>query len=109
MTDLKTARVAADALAALAEPTRLRLVLELRAGPLPVGELARRIGAEVVNASHHLNWLRAAGLVAYRKRGKFRDYSLADRFSVEAGTLWLDLGWCRVAFPAGAGGATDAA
>lgn len=54
---------AAARLLVFAAPTRLRLVAELLRGPCHVGELARRLGLSLLNASQHLQTLRHAGLV----------------------------------------------
>lgn len=51
------------ALKALADPTRLRILRHLAAGPLPPGELARRLRLRPPTVVHHLRLLRLAGLV----------------------------------------------
>lgn len=72
-------RAAARFLAALAEPTRLRIVRHLAGGPSNVTKIAVDIGVEIVNVSHHLNLLKSAGVVASEKDGRFVVYSLACR------------------------------
>jgi len=49
--------------AALGEPSRLRIVELLRGGPMPVGEIAERLGIRQPQASKHLRVLKDAGLV----------------------------------------------
>lgn len=49
--------------AALGEPSRLQIVELLRAGPLPVGEVARLLGIRQPQASKHLRVLKESGLV----------------------------------------------
>ena len=66
----------AELLAALAAPERLRIVRYLRDGPRNVTEIAEMLRAPAVNASHHLNVLRHAGLVQNQKQGRFVLYSL---------------------------------
>lgn len=64
------ARSDAEWLAALADPTRLRLVdALLRDGPQSVGGLAEAVGAATVNVSHHLKLLRHAGIVEDARSG----------------------------------------
>lgn len=57
------ATAAAAVLAALAEPTRLRILYLLARGPHHVGGLAELLGVPIVNTSHHLGIMRRAGLV----------------------------------------------
>ena len=90
-------------LRALAEPERLRIVQCLRDGPGNVSELARRLGSEIVNVSHHLGVLRQAGLVIDEKQGRFVVYQLhPDVFHAEKNgdaPQHLDLGCCRLEIP----------
>lgn len=61
---------------ALGDPTR-RAVLELlRAGPRPVGELARQLPVSRPAVSQHLRVLREARLVRDRREGARRLYAL---------------------------------
>lgn len=63
---------------ALAEPTRLALLQELKGGPLAVGELVERIGAKQANVSKQLGALHAAGLVGRARDGNLVRYSVAE-------------------------------
>ncbi len=63
---------------ALAEPTRLALLQELKGGPLAVGELVERIGAKQANVSKQLGALHVAGLVARARDGNLVRYSIAE-------------------------------
>ena len=63
---------------ALAEPTRLRLLNNLRQGELSVGELADRVGAGQANVSKHLDVLFQQGFVERRKEGTTTWYRAAD-------------------------------
>jgi len=63
-------------LKAVSDTDRLKIVLLLRDGKKNVGTLARAIGAEIVNVSHHLSVLRAKKVVHTQKVGRFVYYSL---------------------------------
>jgi DNA-binding transcriptional ArsR family regulator len=63
-------------LAAVADPSRLRIIQCLRSGPQTVGKIAEAVQLAVVNASHHLGVLRQAGIVQDHKRGRFVEYQL---------------------------------
>ncbi|MFD3005410.1 ArsR/SmtB family transcription factor [Thermus tengchongensis] len=66
-------------LKALADPTRMRLLLALKAaGELCVCDLALLAGVSVSAVSHQLRLLRQARLVAFRREGKQVYYHLAD-------------------------------
>jgi DNA-binding transcriptional ArsR family regulator len=49
---------------------------ELREGPYPVGELAKRLGLSQPMTSKHLRVLRDAGLVIVRKEAQQRIYAV---------------------------------
>lgn len=68
---------AAEILRAASEPTRLELLLELRAGERSVTELSQDRSFSAV--SQRLRVLRAAGLVVRRREGKRQLYALRDR------------------------------
>jgi DNA-binding transcriptional ArsR family regulator len=63
-------------LTALAEPTRLRIVDLLKAGPRPVGDIQARLRLEQPQVSKHLRVLKDAGLVDVEARGQLRIYEL---------------------------------
>ena len=62
-------------LAALAEPTRLRIAFHLARGPHHVGLLAELLDVPIVNMSHHLGVMRQSGLVDDEKDGRRVVYS----------------------------------
>jgi DNA-binding transcriptional ArsR family regulator len=64
------------ALAALADPTRRRILETLRTGERAAGDLERATGIDQPTASKHLRTLRLAGLVRVRKAAQRRLYSL---------------------------------
>jgi DNA-binding transcriptional ArsR family regulator len=63
----------------LAEPARLQILNELRAGELTVGELVEATGLGQANVSKHLQMLHAMHFVSRRKDGLFVYYALADK------------------------------
>ena len=68
----------ANVFAALAHPTRIAIVDELRDGEVSAGELADRLGAEPSNLSQHLAVLRDRDIVVRRKDGTQVYYALRD-------------------------------
>ena len=66
-----------DVFGVLANPVRRQLLVALRAGPLPAGELAGRFALSRPAVSEHLAVLRQAGLVREEPRGRHRYYHLA--------------------------------
>jgi DNA-binding transcriptional ArsR family regulator len=62
----------------LAEPMRIKLLDELRDGPLSVGELQERVGASQQNVSKHLGVLLNARIVSRSKQGTSALYAIAD-------------------------------
>ena len=76
----QVARAYAAELAALADPTRLRIALALAGGgELCVCDLAWIVERAENLVSHHVRTLRAAGLADYRRDGKMALYSLTER------------------------------
>lgn len=70
---------AAALFAALAEPSRLRLLQALmRGGGLTVTELVDETGLSQANVSKHLGGLHAARLVAKAREGVFVRYEIGD-------------------------------
>jgi DNA-binding transcriptional ArsR family regulator len=62
----------------LGEPTRIKLLDTLRAGPATVTELQAATGASQQNVSKHLGMLVDAGLVYRAKDGNRAYFSIAD-------------------------------
>jgi DNA-binding transcriptional ArsR family regulator len=75
--------------AALADPTRRRIVESLAQGALSSGEIAGRFAITAPAISQHLKTLREAGLVRVRPQGQRRIYEL-DARGVEALGAWVD-------------------
>ena len=65
--------------AALADPTRRRIVEMLASRELPAGEIARRFDMTPPAVSQHLRLLRDAGLVHVRRDAQRRIYALDPR------------------------------
>jgi ubiquinone/menaquinone biosynthesis C-methylase UbiE len=73
----------ADRFQALADPTRLRIVVLLRLMELSVGELAQVLGQSQPRVSRHLKILADAGVLERRKEGSWVFLTLADAERVE--------------------------
>lgn len=65
-----------EAFKALADPTRRRILELLRSADLTAGELADHFDITKPSISHHLNTLKAAGLVDAEREGQSIVYSL---------------------------------
>lgn len=63
---------------ALANPTRIAVLDELRDGELTVGDLVSRLEVEQSNLSQHLAIMRARQIVTARKSGNQVFYSVRD-------------------------------
>jgi DNA-binding transcriptional ArsR family regulator len=66
----------AEMFGALSEPSRLRVLQILQAGPAGVGELVERSGLKQANMSKQLGVLQAAGVIARRQEGNRAIYSI---------------------------------
>ncbi|MFR9727631.1 ArsR/SmtB family transcription factor [Saccharopolyspora sp. MS10] len=76
--DPASAASVAETLQALATPSRLLILSELRQGDRPVGELAEAVGMEASAVSHQLRLLRSLGLVTGSRSGRSVVYRLYD-------------------------------
>ncbi|HTX48138.1 MAG TPA: metalloregulator ArsR/SmtB family transcription factor [Caulobacteraceae bacterium] len=83
---------ATAAFAALADPTRRRVLERLAAGPRAVGELAAGLPVSRPAVSQHLKVLKEAGLVSDRQEGARRIYAI-DPKGLGAMRAWLDRFW----------------
>jgi DNA-binding transcriptional ArsR family regulator len=81
-----------DALAALADPTRQRVLERLKSGPKPVGAIARGLPVSRPAVSQHLKVLKEAGLVQDRPEGTRRVYFI-DPNGLGPLRAWLDQFW----------------
>jgi ubiquinone/menaquinone biosynthesis C-methylase UbiE len=73
-----TLQAAVTALKAVAEPTRLRILLLLSEGELNVKDLTRILGQSQPRVSRHLRLLNEAGLVDRYREGSWVYFHLAD-------------------------------
>lgn len=91
----------AEKLRALSDPTRLRIVDVLRAGPKNVSELSEALSAEIVTVSHHLGILKNAHIVERERQGRFMLYKLCDGVIETSRNApdHLNLGCCRLEIP----------
>ncbi|AIS32830.1 MULTISPECIES: metalloregulator ArsR/SmtB family transcription factor [Methanobacterium] len=68
----------ADTLKALADPTRLKILHLLKHGELCVCEIITAMEKPQPTISHHLNILKKAGYLKWRKEGVWVHYSLSN-------------------------------
>lgn len=86
------AQTHANALSALADPTRRRVFERLKSGPKSVGAIARGMPVSRPAVSQHLRTLKEAGLVTDRPEGTRRVYFI-DPQGLGALRRWLDQFW----------------
>jgi DNA-binding transcriptional ArsR family regulator len=77
---------------ALGDGTRRAILEQLRGGPLPVVEIARRLPVGRPAVSQHLKVLKEVGLVTSRQEGTRRRYQI-DPAGISALRAWLDGVW----------------
>ena len=91
----------------LADENRLKILLMLaERGELNVSAIGERLGQSQPAVSHHLTQLKGAGLVEYRREGKFNFYALhptglhelVDHLFPDGGQARLSLGGVEVSF-----------
>ena len=75
--------------AALADPTRRRIVARLALGSAPVGEIAAPFAMSLPAISKHLKVLEGAGLLVRERRGRQHWCHLETAPMVKAGT-WIE-------------------
>ncbi len=68
---------------ALAHPTRIAIIEQLRDGELQAGALIERLGIEQANASQHLAVLRGKNILLSRKSGNQVFYSVRNPLIIE--------------------------
>jgi DNA-binding transcriptional ArsR family regulator len=76
--DTATAREVAETMQALATPSRVRILAQLRQSPSSVGELAESVAMERSAVSQQLRILRHLGLVIGERHGRHVVYALHD-------------------------------
>lgn len=80
------------AFAAIADPTRRRVLERLSSRPMAVGEIAAGMPVSRPAVSQHLKVLKEAGLVSDRQDGARRIYAI-DPKGLGAMRAWLDQFW----------------
>src|SRR5204863_8860867 len=90
----------AERFRALSEPTRIKLLDQLREGEATVLELTKLLTTTQQNVSKHLGVLQRAGIVARRKQGTYAYYRISDegvyslcqqlcvRLQIQVDALW---------------------
>jgi DNA-binding transcriptional ArsR family regulator len=78
MSDAMIGRVV-ERLRALADESRVRLILRLKEGPATVGELSAAIGVAQPSTSKHLAILKHVGLVESARNGAAVTYRIRDQ------------------------------
>jgi DNA-binding transcriptional ArsR family regulator len=68
---------------ALAHPTRIAIVEQLRDGELSAGALIERLGLEQANASQHLAVLKGKNILASRRSGTQVFYAVRNPLIIE--------------------------
>ncbi len=70
--------LAAEIFSLLSDPTRIRIILALRSGEMPVNRLAEVVGKSPAAVSQHLAKLRMSRVVSARRDGNSMLYSLTS-------------------------------
>jgi DNA-binding transcriptional ArsR family regulator len=78
LVDVRIVDLAVEVFSMLADPTRVRIVLCLRAGELPVNAIATAVGKAPAAVSQHLAKLRLARIVSARQDGNRVFYRLEN-------------------------------
>ena len=76
--DSSHVELAVEVFSMLADATRVRLILALGEGELPVNALAERVGKSASAVSQHLAKMRLGGMVATRQEGTKVFYRLQN-------------------------------
>ncbi len=84
-----------DAFKALADPTRRRILELLAGGEMTAGDIAAQFDMAKPSVSHHLNILKAAGLVSDERRGQNIVYCLNLTVFQEVMKWFYDFGFMK--------------
>ena len=76
-------------LAALADPTRRKMVESLRPGPLSVSQLGAPFAMTLAAIGKHISVLESAGIVRTHKSGRVRTCTMVP-YALADATAWLD-------------------
>jgi DNA-binding transcriptional ArsR family regulator len=83
LVDRQFVELAVEVFSMLADPTRIRIVLALQAGELPVNAIAVAVDKAPAAVSQHLAKLRLARIVAARHNGNRVFYRLANEHAAQ--------------------------
>ena len=83
LADTERLQRAADILRTVAHPTRLRIINILEAGEQPVARICQWLSAPQPYISHHLNLMKAKGILSSRRNGSQIFYSVANKNVIE--------------------------
>ena len=83
LVDAQFVELAVEVFSMLADPTRVRIVLALRGGELPVNTIAAAVDKAPAAVSQHLAKLRLARIVAARQDGTRVFYRLANEHAAQ--------------------------
>jgi len=75
--------VLAEMFKAVADPTRMKILLSLKEDELCVCDIAQVLGMSLSAVSHQLRVLRNLKLVRYRNAGRMAFYSLEDKHVIK--------------------------
>ena len=81
--DMEDLEKAATILKALSHPTRIQIVRFLAGGEKCVKDIWNEMGIPQPTASQHINVLKNAGVIFYRKDGAKTCYRIKDKRAVE--------------------------
>ncbi|WP_365925716.1 autorepressor SdpR family transcription factor [uncultured Pseudoflavonifractor sp.] len=73
---------------ALSDPVRWEILLLLRGGELPAGEIAARLSMTAAAVSYHLACMKRAGLIRERREKNYIYYEM-NATVLEEAALWL--------------------
>lgn len=73
----------ADILKAVAHPARLEIINYLEAGEQSVARICERLDTPQPYVSHHLNLMKAKGILLSRRKGNQVFYSVSDKNVIE--------------------------
>ncbi len=74
---------AANVLKALSHPTRIQIIKFLVGGERCVKDIWKEMGIPQPTASQHINVLKNAGIISYRKDGARTCYRIEDKRAVD--------------------------
>ena len=83
LADTERLQHAADVLKTVAHPARLNIINLLEAGEQPVAQICKRLSAPQPYISHHLNLMKAKGILSSRRNGSQVFYSVANKNVIE--------------------------